>query len=69
MPKNRPRNEAEPEPERDDAGWLTGLRPQDFDGHSGFDKFTAAQRLGWLQRSADLIRDFVGAAARPRGNG
>jgi hypothetical protein len=48
----------EREPSEACPDWLKPFRPQDFDGHTAFAELTADQRLDWLQRSADLLRDL-----------
>ncbi len=50
----------------DGADWLNRTTPQDFDGHTRFAHLNADQRLEWLQRTADLMRDLQGQASRRR---
>ena len=34
--------------------WLKNTSPSDFDGHTGFESWTAEQRLAWLSEAAEF---------------
>jgi hypothetical protein len=42
---------------------LANCSPEDFDGHSDFQRLTHEERLDWLFELAEFIRDFKGMAA------
>jgi hypothetical protein len=51
----------------DGPEWLVNSKPGDYDGHTSFSELTPDQRLDWLQRAADLMRDLKGKAAQGQG--
>ena len=43
---------------------LTACRPEDFDGHTDFQRLTPEQRLDWLCQAATFVHEFRGKARR-----
>ena len=44
-------------------------RPQDYDGHTEFDRMTASQRLAWLDEATLLILSHKNSGPAPAHNG
>ncbi len=48
---------------------LAKCKPEDFDGHTGFDRLTPEERLDWLDEAAAFVHEFKGLANRRRRGG
>lgn len=46
------------------SNFLEKVTPEDFDGHTEFDRLTAEQRLMWLSQIAQFVVLYKGAANR-----
>lgn len=44
-----------PVPTLSDTETIRRSRPEDYDGHTGFDRMTPAARLAWLESAVDFI--------------